>query len=86
MHRVTDALELVDSQLAGSQDLNIAVVEYPPKKGLAHFDIVDFLQRGIDHVLVDHAGNLDHAPVGDNILAVVPDQDITQHAKNWEER
>ena len=45
LDRVADALEEVDSRLAGGHDLNITIIEQPAKKGLGHLDIVDLFER-----------------------------------------
>ncbi len=44
--RVIDALEQVDAQLAGGQDLDVAVIENAPQHALRHLDIVDLVERG----------------------------------------
>ena len=45
LDRVADALEEINSRLAGGHDLNITVVKQPAKEGLSHLDIVDLFER-----------------------------------------
>jgi len=66
--------------------LNENVIEHPAKEGLGHLDIVDLFQRGVHHVLIEDARDLDHAAVGHQIFVVGPDQDIAQHTDQRQEQ
>ena len=65
----------------GDQNLKVPIIQHPPPKGLIQFDIIDLLQGGIRHLFAIYPGDLDHAPVGGNILPAFPEANILEQAQ-----
>ena len=58
-----DLRQIVAAVFAGGLNLQVAIVEHPPKKRLAGLHIVDFIQRGINAGFVENAAQMNHAPI-----------------------
>ena len=83
--RMIDLVEQVHAQLACRQDFDVSISKHATKKGLAHLHIVDLLQRRVDHILVKHPRDLNHAVGCDQISLVAPDRNVFHHSDQWNE-
>ena len=68
--RVLDHPELLDPDLGRGQDVEVAEAEDPAEERLLEARVVDLLERAVGRGLVEHAGHLHHAAVGDDVLLV----------------
>src|SRR5215475_9231362 len=82
-NRAPDLVKLTNTQFTGSQNFYAPITQYSSQKGLFEFDVIDLLQGGVGDLFIEDAGNLNDSPVCDDVLAVLPDEQVAQQTDCW---